>query len=99
MIKQDLDLIKKKQEQIEYLKAYLHKIQTAKIKHIELRHFDEDSMIYQDTYLKDFPRRKIKKILIEDAQKRLDHAVESYEALFNGVSIVEDVEELTTDGE
>lgn len=87
MTKQDYDRIKSKEEQIEQLLKFKKLIETSKILSINLRCFSDEKTEFENITLSDLPKNKIKHVLLENYETRLENAKKDYEDFFNEETI------------
>lgn len=83
MTKQNYQQLKSKEAQIEHLRNTLNAIQCGKILKINLRSYSDDKSEYEYLELTDIPKRKVKGVLIENLQTRLEKAQEDWEGYFD----------------
>lgn len=83
MTKQNYQQLKRKEALIEYLKNALKNIEGGKILKIDLRSYSDDKLEYEYQELTDIPKAKIKAVLIENLQTRLEKAQKDWESYFD----------------
>lgn len=91
MTKEDYQKLRAKEAQIEYLKEFKKAIENGKILNLKIRIFNEDKIEYEDLDFTDIPKRKIKTVILENLETRMESAKNDWESYFDDVSMFSEV--------
>jgi len=87
MTKEDYQKVRAKEAQLEYLKEFKKTVECGKILNLKIRTFNEDRIEYEDIEFTDLPKRKIKTVILENLETRIESAKNDWESYFDDVSI------------